>query len=81
MSKKSSYNVWVVEDDPMFRESLEDLIHASNEFKLIHSVDSVEKAIQSFGTKETPSPKHSIFTWCQLRQECGIPQLHVKCRG
>lgn len=66
MSKKSPYNVWIVEDDPMFRESLEDLIRASNEFKLIHSVDSVEKAVQSFGTKETPDV---------ILEDIGLPGL------
>ncbi len=54
MNQKESYNVWIVEDDPMFRESLQDLIHVSSEFNLIQSVDSVEKAIQSFGVKEKP---------------------------
>lgn len=54
MTRKNPYNVWIVEDDQMFRESLEDLIEVSAEFELIHSVDSVEKAIRSFGIKDHP---------------------------
>ena len=46
MQKNKTYNVWIVEDDLMFKESLEDLMNVYNEFNLVHSVDSVEKAIQ-----------------------------------
>lgn len=54
MKKNYEYNVWIVEDDLMFKESLEDLINFNPEFNLVHSVDSVEKAIQAFGVKEKP---------------------------
>lgn len=54
MQKNRSYNVWIVEDDLMFKESLEDLMNVYDEFNLVHSVDSVEKAIQAFGVKEKP---------------------------
>lgn len=54
MQKNKIYNVWIVEDDLMFKESLEDLMNIYNEFKLVHSVDSVEKAIQAFGVKDKP---------------------------
>jgi len=51
---ENSHKVWIVEDDPIFKESLEDLIQLSPEFDLIHSVSAVEKAIQAFGTKVKP---------------------------
>lgn len=54
MQKNRTYNVWIVEDDVMFKESLEDLMNIYNEFNLVHSVDSVEKAIQGFGIKDKP---------------------------
>ena len=54
MQKNKIYNVWIVEDDLMFKESLEDLMNIYNEFKLVHSVDSVEKATQAFGVKDKP---------------------------
>lgn len=54
MQKNKPYNVWIVEDDKMFRESLEDLMHVYKEFQLIHSVNSVERAIQAFGVKDKP---------------------------
>ena len=54
MQKNKIYNVWIVEDDLMFKESLEDLMNIYNEFNLVHSVDSVEKAIQAFGVKDKP---------------------------
>lgn len=66
MIKSKSHNVWIVEDDPMFRESLEDLIGASNDFNLIHSVDSVERAIQSFNIKEKPDV---------ILEDIGLPGL------
>lgn len=66
MNKNEPYSVWIVEDDPMFRESLEDLIHVSNEFTLTHSTDSVEKAIQSFGVKEKPNV---------ILEDIGLPGL------
>lgn len=54
MNKNKPFNVWIVEDDQMFRESLEDLMYISKEFNVVHSVDSVEKAVQAFGVKERP---------------------------
>jgi DNA-binding NarL/FixJ family response regulator len=47
-------NVWIVEDDDMFRKSLEDLINISKDYNLVYSTDSIEKVIKSFGTKEKP---------------------------
>lgn len=54
MNKKAPYNIWIVEDEPMYRESLENLIQITSDFNLIHSANSVEKAIQAFGTKQKP---------------------------
>jgi len=54
MKKNTPYNIWIVEDDQMFKESLEDLMNVYNDFNLVHSVTSVEKAIQAFGVKEKP---------------------------
>lgn len=66
MQKKKQYNVWIVEDDLMFKESLEDLMNVYNEFNLEYSVNSVEKAIQSFGTKNKPDV---------ILQDIGLPGL------
>ena len=55
MNKKAPYNIWIVEDEPMYRESLENLIQITSDFNLIHSANSVEKAIQAFGTKQKPT--------------------------
>lgn len=66
MQKNKSYNVWIVEDDIMFKESLEDLMNVYHDFNLIHSVDSVEKAIQVFGVKDRPDI---------ILQDIGLPGL------
>ncbi|PQJ80435.1 response regulator [Polaribacter porphyrae] len=66
MQKNREFNVWIVEDDVMFKESLEDLMNVYNEFNLVHSVDSVEKAIQVFGVKEKPDI---------ILQDIGLPGL------
>lgn len=47
-------NIWIVEDDKIFRKSLEDLIAISKDYNLVYSTDSVEKVIKSFGSKEKP---------------------------
>lgn len=66
MQKNKPYNVWIVEDDLMFRESLEDLMNIYIEFNLVHSVNSVEKAIQAFGVKDRPDI---------ILQDIGLPGL------
>lgn len=54
MDTDTALNIWIVEDDPIFKESLEDLITMTDGFHLAHSANSVEKAIQAFGIKENP---------------------------
>ncbi len=48
------YNIWVVEDDPTFKSSLEDLIELEDKFELVYSVDSIEKAFEGFAAKPIP---------------------------
>uniref|UniRef100_UPI003F6CD467 response regulator transcription factor n=1 Tax=Polaribacter sp. TaxID=1920175 RepID=UPI003F6CD467 len=66
MQNNKPYTVWIVEDDILFKESLEDLMNVYNEFNLEHSVNSVEKAIQSFGVKDKPDI---------ILQDIGLPGL------
>ena len=66
MQKNRTYNVWIVEDDLMFKESLEDLMNIYNEFNLVYSVNSVEKAIQGFGVKDKPDV---------ILEDIGLPGL------
>lgn len=54
MAKTSKYNIWVVEDDPTFKSSLEDLVELEDDFKLVYSVDSIEKAFEGFTSKQAP---------------------------
>lgn len=54
MSEKTTYNVWIVEDDLLFKESLEDLVEMEDNLELVYSVDSIEKAFQGFPAKEKP---------------------------
>lgn len=55
MSKKPTYNVWIVEDDELFKASLEDLIELEDGLELVYSVNSIEKAFEGFTTKPAPS--------------------------
>ena len=66
MQNNKPYTVWIVEDDILFKESLEDLMNVYNEFNLKHSVNSVEKAIQAFGVKDQPDI---------ILQDIGLPGL------
>tara|TARA_R110000868_G_scaffold368227_1_gene631194 strand:- start:20185 stop:20832 length:648 start_codon:yes stop_codon:yes gene_type:complete len=53
--KKPIHNVWIVEDDELFKASLEDLIELEEDLELVYSVNSIEKAFEGFSTKPTPS--------------------------
>lgn len=55
MSKKPIHNVWIVEDDELFKSSLEDLIELEEGLELVYSVNSIEKAFEGFATKPAPS--------------------------
>ncbi len=55
MCKKPIHNVWIVEDDELFKASLEDLIELEEDLELVYSVNSIEKAFEGFSTKPTPS--------------------------
>lgn len=44
-----SHKIWVIEDDELFRSSLEELIGSSDQMRLALSVDSVEKAMAHLG--------------------------------
>ena len=54
MNEHRTYSIWVVEDDPTFKSSLEDLIELEDKFELTCSVNSIEKAFESFAIKPTP---------------------------
>lgn len=66
MQQGKRYTVWVIEDDPLFKASLEDLFEGAVNFHLAFSVDSVEKAIQGFANK----PKPDI-----ILEDIGLPGL------
>lgn len=55
MSENPIHNVWIVEDDELFKDSLEDLIELEEELELVYSVNSIEKAFEGFKTKPAPS--------------------------
>lgn len=52
--KDKKYSVWIVEDDPLFRESLEALIEVQPDFELSLAVPSVEEALSSFLSSKSP---------------------------
>ncbi|MFV1883420.1 MAG: response regulator [Balneola sp.] len=52
--KQKKYSVWIVEDDPLFRESLEALVEVQLDLELTLSVHSVEDALSSFLTYKSP---------------------------
>ena len=54
MSENLSHTVWIVEDDLLFKESLEDLVNYEPNLDLAYSVDSIEKAFEGFATKPAP---------------------------
>lgn len=54
MSSGIRQNVWIVEDDLFFKESLESLVDLEANLELICSVNSVEKAIKQFGQLDPP---------------------------
>ncbi|MBO6523497.1 MAG: response regulator transcription factor [Balneolaceae bacterium] len=54
MTEQKKHNIWVVEDDHTFKSSLEDLIEMEDQFELVYSVNSIEKAFEGFATKRAP---------------------------
>lgn len=55
MSENPIHNVWIVEDDELFKASLEDLVELEDQLELVYSVNSIEKAFEGFDTKPAPS--------------------------
>ncbi len=66
MEEKWKQNVWIVEDDKVFRESLKQLISLDQSLELAVAVDSVEKAFEQFN--QLPDP-HIIL------QDVGLPGI------
>lgn len=66
MTSGARHNVWIVEDDLFFKESLEDLVESEPEFQLICSVNSIEKALEGFGKYDAPRV---------VLQDIGLPGL------
>lgn len=64
MNKVPLNNIWIVEDDPLFKQSLEELIGLNDELHLELSVSSVEAMLQAKDKKEAP---HVIL------QDIGLP--------
>lgn len=60
------HNVWIVEDDPVFRESLKQLIPLDQNLKLFLVVDSVEKAFEHI--PKLPAPQ-------VILQDVGLPGI------
>ena len=54
MESKRKHVVWIVEDDPLFKVSLEDLIATKSHLDLKLSVTSAEEAIEEISGKESP---------------------------
>lgn len=55
MEKNLIHNIWIVEDDELFKSSLEDLIELEDNLELVYSVNSIEKAFEGFSSKPMPS--------------------------
>lgn len=55
MNENLIHNIWIVEDDELFKSSLEDLIELEHDLELVYSVNSVEKAFEGFATEPVPS--------------------------
>ncbi len=54
MGENKIYKIWVVEDDPVFKTSLEDLVELEEQFELVNSVSSIESALKGFTSKPSP---------------------------
>jgi DNA-binding NarL/FixJ family response regulator len=66
MDGMPEHNVWIVEDDPVFRESLKQLIPLDQNLKLFLVVDSVEKAFEYI--PKLPAPQ-------VILQDVGLPGI------
>lgn len=64
VQKKITHTVWIVEDDPLFKQSLEDLIHLSEELSLGLSSSSVEGMIEAKKNSQIPDV---------ILQDIGLP--------
>ena len=54
MTAKRQHHVWIVEDDELFKQSLEELVEDEESLRLIYSVNSVEKARHGFSYQHAP---------------------------
>ena len=72
MSESRIYNIWVVEDDPTFKSSLEDLIEMEDQLELVYSVNSIEKAFKGFASMPAP---HIILEDIELPGMSGIEAI------
>ncbi len=66
MTSSIKRNVWIVEDDLFFKESLEDLVESESGLQLICSVSSIEEAMEGFGKYDAPKV---------VLQDIGLPGL------
>lgn len=54
MTSDRKYAVWIVEDDPVFKESLEELITSQSYLNVELSVSSAEEALEGISDKKSP---------------------------
>lgn len=54
MRSSKKYNIWIVEDDVFFKESLEELIRSEENLKLALSVSSVEEELEALKESKVP---------------------------
>ena len=66
MNKSTTYSVWIIEDDLLFKTSLEDLIESEDSFHLSCSVNSVEAGLDTFEKHRNPDV---------ILQDIGLPGL------
>lgn len=64
MKSNPRHIIWMVEDDPLFKESMEELIRLSDHLQLELSVSSVEEMIER---------KNSVATPDVILQDIGLP--------
>ncbi|MBO6523494.1 MAG: response regulator transcription factor [Balneolaceae bacterium] len=64
MKNNQKHIVWVVEDDPLFKESMEELINLSDKLHLELSVSSVEQVEEE---------KHKVHAPDVILQDIGLP--------
>ncbi|MEO1022817.1 MAG: response regulator transcription factor [Bacteroidota bacterium] len=66
MQEKVTHSIWVIEDDPVFRESLSQLVPLGQNLELNLVTDSIERALNQYES----SPKPDL-----ILQDVGLPGM------